>query len=179
MLKSLPPPGPLYIEPPRDPRADPSAFVEYVPAPRPDPLPDVETPVVEKRDGLTLAEATELLRAKVLELLPAPPAAIPALNVEILKLRIICMVLREVELNILDPSASKEFALMNKMLTGKDLDAEAERKQTIEEEQAASTVLAARGIKAESATRILRALTSIMSAREEQPDDATEPPDPE
>lgn len=127
----------------------------------------------------SLQDASNLLRTKALELLGAGPARVSQLNVDIQKLRIICMVLREVELGVSDPNTYKELSLMNKMLTGKDL--EVEDRQTAEDEAQATAALESRGIKADSAARMMRALTSIMLEKaavlpDDEPDE-TEPPD--
>lgn len=141
-------------------------------------LPGSSPPADDVAPPLTLDDAVEKLRLKVSELVTAGPARVSGLNVEIQKLRIICMVLREIEMGVSDPNTYKELSLMNRMLTGKDLEAEAERQQTGIEETAATAALENRGIKAESASRILRALTSVLAAHDKGDDDDTEPPDP-
>lgn len=187
MLRKLPPPGPLEggLDSPKKARI---AAPQYAPMWGDDanepPLPAVLAPILGQpergKPALSLEQAQDMLRAKAIEYVDASPARVSTLNVEIQKLRIICMVLREVELGVSDPNTYKELNLMNKMLTGKDIEGDADRQQTEQEEAEATAALEKRGLKAESAGRILRALTAILdkSIPDEPTDDEPEPPDP-
>lgn len=181
MLRKLPSPGPPLGQKLPSPSPYPPMWGEDLPpaslalAPS---LPDVVPPLPPSEPVFTLQDASDLLRAKALELLDAGPARVSQLNIDIQKLRVLCMVLREVELGVSDPNTYKELNLLNKMLTGKDMEAD-ENRQTAEEEASATAALESRGIKAESASRMMRALTSIMLDKATVlPDDDDEPPDP-
>lgn len=88
------------------------------------------------------------------------------------------MCLRELETGIVEPNAYKELSLLNKLLDGQvfgeGLGEEAERKKEI---VSATEVLRRRGISAESAPGILRALEAIISRPvPEAPDDGDPQP---
>lgn len=117
----------------------------------------------EKRP-LTLEEARELLKNKSLELLECPVGKVAALTIQIQRLRVLVIILREVETGVSDANTYKEMTLLNKLLTGKDLESEASKEQQVEEEQKATARLEARGIAPESAQRITRILQSVMGA---------------
>lgn len=130
---------------------------------------------------LTLADAQAMLRQKAQELVTAPMEKVSGLNMELQRLRVLCVLMREAETGVLDPNSYKEMALLNRMVAGTDLESEADKQKRAEQEEAATATLEKRGVKPDSARRILRVLTSVLSkdANHDNPLDDTEPPDDE
>lgn len=118
---------------------------------------------------MSLEEAREQLRRKSLELLDAPVGKVAALTIQVQRLRVTCAILREVETGVTDANTYKEMTLLNKLVTGKDLESEATKEQQAEDEAAATARLEERGIAADSAQRITRVLQSVMGARDVGP----------
>lgn len=92
----------------------------------------------------------------------AEPKMVAELQMEIQRLRVVHMVLREVESSVFDPNTYKEMNLLNRMFTGRDLETEADKKDSAEKEAAASDKLQKLGADAGQAQRIARVLNSVM-----------------
>jgi len=114
----------------------------------------------------SLEDAQELLRLKSLELLDAPVGRLPALNIQVQRLRVLVILLREVETGVSDSNTYREMALLSKLATGTDFESEASKEQQVEEEAKATERLMARGIQPEAAQRISRVLQSVIGAKE-------------
>ncbi len=112
---------------------------------------------------LTLAEAKRLLADKVQELVHAEPGRIPALTIEVQQYRVAVMLLREIENEITDQNTYREVALLNRLLTGRDIESEAAKKKSVEDGERAARVLEAKGISPESAHRMMKALSSVLT----------------
>jgi hypothetical protein len=122
----------------------------------------------------TLAEVLELLKTKAQELLFVQPARVPALQQEIQKLRIVASIFREIEHSVNDRDLYKEMNLLNRMMVGKDLEQEAERRRADESIAAAADKLRdSYGVSPQSANRIARAISAVggMSGPEPDPDE--------
>jgi len=130
-----------------------------------------------------LEEAKAKLAVLTNELLTAQPARLPGLTIEIQRLRVACMLLREVENNIADSNTYREVALLNRLLTGRDIESEAEKKKSVEDAEKAARVLGARGVTPASAHRILKILNSVMEegrgGEQSEPDEPDETADPQ
>ena len=131
----------------------------------------------DERPPQTVEEVTQRIKEKTGELLSAPPQHIPALTLELQKLRIAAMVLRETENGVSDPNTYKELTLLNRLMTGRDLETEAERQAAAAETDEAEKVLERKGISPESARRILRVLSVIAPPSTGLSDE--EPPEPD
>lgn len=149
---------------------------------------EIEDQLPDERP-LTVERAEQLLRAKTQELLTAEPARIPAITLELQRLRVATQVLRELDAKGVDPNTYREVALLNRLLHGRDIENEAEKKKSADEAERATAVLRARGIEPESAQRIMKVLQSVVGAGvvddresldEPEPDDdpGAEPADP-
>ena len=109
-------------------------------------------------------EVESQLRERINELLTAEPSKLPALTIEVQRLRVAVLLLREMENQITDQNTYREVALLNRLLSGKDIESEAEKKKSMEDADKAARVLEAQGISPESAHRMAKALASVLPA---------------
>lgn len=122
---------------------------------------------------LDLEHAQQLLQQKTVALLKAEADTITGLTREIQKLRVICQMLREIETGTTDPNTYREMSLLNRMVAGHDLEAEAE-KAKLQSDQGLVERLEGRGIRPDSALRIARVLQSVMMPKEDPVEEAEE-----
>jgi hypothetical protein len=133
-----------------------------------------------KRNELALndlCQVREALKAKLQELLKADASRIPALTLELQRLRVAAIMLKEMDEGVVDPAAYKELALLNRMIANSDVEGEAARQESEQDMARASRLLAERGVSALSAQRIIRVLTAASATPEapaEEADDVTD-----
>lgn len=89
------------------------------------------------------------------------------------------MMLREIEKDLSDPNTYREVALLNRLLTGHDIESEAEKRKSVDDSEKAARVLVAKGVTPESAQRIAKVLSSLRGDMGEPsgPDDPDDEPD--
>lgn len=128
----------------------------------------------------TLQDVQALLKKKAQELLYAPPQHINEIQQEIQKLRVTAGIYREIADNFSDPNLYKEMNLLNRMLTGKDIESEAEKRKIQRESSKASDKLRQNyGLDPESAQRIARVIQGVVGGEADDPAIGNEPePEP-
>lgn len=126
----------------------------------------------------SLQEVLDLLKSKAKELLFCTAQRVPALQQEIQKLRIVAALYREMMPNALpDRDLYKEMNLLNRMMTGKDLEVEAERRQAEEDADRATERLKKNyGLNPQSANRIARAITAVVGGKNDGIDESEPQP---
>lgn len=114
-------------------------------------------------------------------MLSATPETIQTLTLDIQKLRVAVALLREQRDGAADTSIYKDMALLNRLITGNDLEGSATRQKQEEAIKGATDRLAERGIGPDSATRIARVLSAVMAGGEKalEDDEGAEPDSPE
>jgi hypothetical protein len=132
-----------------------------------------QSPVPESLD-----DVLKLLKMKAQELLFAQPNRVSALQQEIQKLRIVASLFREIEGNVSDADLYKEMNLLNRMMVGRDLDTEADRRKAEEHIIRTSQKLKDNhGMSPASAHRIAKVLGSVVGGNFDEPGDVPEPID--
>jgi hypothetical protein len=120
-----------------------------------------------------------LLNEKVRELLAATPETIQTLTLDIQKLRVAVSILREQGPGgETDPSIYKDMALLNRLISGQDLESTAQKQAQEKAIADAAGRLEQKGISPASAGRILKVLSAVMAGGrggEDEPDEPSEP----
>lgn len=140
-----------------EPVNDPFALVPYEgpPTTTSQPATNLSLP-----SPLTQDDAARLLREEAQKLLTADAKTLPQLTRRIQRLRVVMLILQEVERGTSDPQVARELNLLNKLMStyGDGWAAEDEKVRQREAEVA----LRERGIDPASAARLLRALEAVM-----------------
>ena len=159
--------GARPVDPPAPLQSD--AVVRHHDPERPiDPL-EAETREHARRQ---LQAVKQRIQEKSVALLSAEPAQLPTLTQELQRLRVAMLMLREIVEDVADPTTYRELSLLNKMITGHDVEQEALRKEQVLGEQEAVDRIAKVGLSPESAgsmVRVLQSLQGVMNRRNGTP----------
>ena len=113
-------------------------------------------------------DVKQQIQEKTAAMMMASPSDLTKLAQDLQRLRVAMLTLKEIVEDVADPNTYKELALLNKMMTGHDPEAEALREEQERGDEQARERLDRAGLKPEQAGSMVRVLEALRSVMEKQ-----------